>query len=225
MEIKYDYKKFDPESLDTKNIDRLAVEQVPEGSRVLDIGCATGFMGEYLIKKKKCFVYGVEKRDPELQIANKKLTGAINIDVNEEEFVDKIFESFGNDKYDVIMMTSVIEHLVNQTKFLNKCRRLLKKNAIVVVSTPNVAHWTIRLSLLFGKFNYSEYGILDNTHLHLYTIDTFRKLFDGSGYSMRKLLIDPVGGGFPKISGILAKWFPGLFAYQILAVAGKTDKV
>lgn len=219
MKVKYDYKKFMPSSLDSENVDRLAVERVPCNARVLEIGCATGFMGEYLIKEKKCLVYGVENRMPEAKVARKRLIDVIFADIEEESCLSKIRKLVGDIKFDVILATSVIEHLKDQSKFLIVCKRLLKQNGIIIVSTPNIAHWTMRMSLMRGNFDYSEYGILDNTHLHLFNIKTFRKLFEDNGYNVKELLIDSVGGGYPRISRLLGKLLPNMFAYQILIVA------
>jgi len=221
--IKYDYTGFNPQTLDSENIDRLALEEVPFGSLVLDIGCATGFMGEYLFKKKKCFVYGIDNREGELVKAKKRLTKAILLDIEKEGSVKNILKESKSEKFDVILATSVIEHLRNPSLFLENCKKLLKPQGIIIVSTPNIAHWTIRLSLLRGNFNYEEYGILDNTHLHLFTIKTFCQLFEKNRYKIKELLIDSVGGGYPRISKFFSKWFPGIFAYQILIVARNSD--
>jgi O-antigen biosynthesis protein len=218
LKIKYGYKKFNPNSLDPENIDRLAVDKIPENSRVLDIGCATGYIGEYLIREKKCLVYGVEKRSDEANIAKKILTEVISADIEQESSVKRILDLVKGEKFDVILATSVIEHLKDQSGFLRNCKKLLKQNGIIAASTPNIAHWTMRLSLLKGNFDYTEYGILDNTHLHFFTVKTFLQLFEKNNFAVKELLIDSVGGGYPRISRILAKWFPRIFAYQILIV-------
>jgi len=217
--IKYDCRDFDPKTLDVENIDRLAVENVLPGSLVLDVGCATGFMGEYLIKEKSCQVFGIEKRLEEAAIAKNKLNGMLIADVEDEDNLRSILQLTKNKKFDVILATSVIEHLVNPVKFILSCKKILSPKGIIIASTPNMAHWTIRLALLCGKFDYSNYGILDNTHLHFFTINTFCSLFADNKYKVRKLLIDSVGGGYPRFSRFFSKWFPGLFAYQILVVA------
>lgn len=219
MKIKYDYKEFNPRNLDPENIDRLAVEKVPNNTRVLDVGCATGFMGDYLIKEKKCYVYGFEKSKSEAEVAKNKLTQIMLGDIEEEASAEKILNSVQSKKFDVILATSVIEHLKDASLFLRNCKKLLKPKGIIIASTPNIAHWTMRKSLLGGNFDYTEYGTLDNTHLHLFTIKTFRQLFEENKYTVKELLIDSVGGGYPKISRLLAKLFPAIFAYQILIVA------
>lgn len=219
VKIKYDYRDFNPEILDKQNIDRLALDQVPENSKVLDIGCATGFMGKYLIQHKGCKVYGVEIRLNESIVAKNNLNRVAVIDIEEKTAVKEILAMTNNIKFDAILATSIIEHLKDTDQFLKLCSQLLKPNGILIVSTPNIAHWSMRLSLLIGNFDYSEYGILDNTHLHFFTIKSFRKLFQKNGYIIKDLLIDPVGGGYPSISRFFSKFFPEIFAYQMLIVA------
>lgn len=223
MKVKYDFKNFMPENLEPENIDRLAVEKVPDNATVLDVGCATGFMGKYLIREKKCRVYGIEKNIDEAKVAEKRLTGVILADIEQEGVENDILKLVKNKKFDVILATSIVEHLRDSSIFLNNCKKLLKPNGIIIASTPNIAHWSIRMSLLKGNFDYKEYGILDNTHLHFFTIKTFRQLFEKNKYVIRELLIDSVGGGYPRISRLLAKWFPAIFAYQILIIAQKIE--
>lgn len=217
----YDFPDFNPEKLHPLNIDRLAVGKIPSGSLVLDIGCATGFMGKYLIENKSCKVYGVEVDKVQAEIAEKNLSGVLTGSVEETESIKKINKMTKNKKFDVILATSLIEHLTDPDQFLKVMRNLLKPQGIIIISTPNIAHFSTRTSLLRGKFDYTEYGILDRTHLHFYTINTFKKIFKENGYRILEFLIDPVGGGYPKISKILSKFSQGLFAYQMLIVANK----
>lgn len=113
MSVKYDFKDFNPEKLSPHNIDRLAIESVPDNSLVLDVGCATGFMGEYLKKKKGCKVFGIDLRDDEIKIAKKRLDGVIIGDIEKQESIDKLLKATKGKKFDVILATSLIEHLAN----------------------------------------------------------------------------------------------------------------
>ena len=83
MILKYHRDQVNLKSLDSQNIDRQIIESVPFGSFVLDIGCASGFIGEYLIKKKNCQVIGLEKRNIEGKIAQKRLSDIIIGDIEE----------------------------------------------------------------------------------------------------------------------------------------------
>lgn len=221
MKLKYHRENFNPTQLDPLNIDRLAVESIPQGSNVLEIGCADGFMGEYLIKSKDCAVIGIEKRKEEVKIAQQRLTRVILGDIEDKEKLESILKEIKDKKFDVILATSIIEHLVNPSRFIDIAKNFLKKEGIVIVSVPNIVHWSMRLSLLRGQFDYSEYGILDQTHLHFFTLKSIKSYFENNGFKIIKIKIDFVGGGYPKISRFLGIFFPKLFAYQILVIAKK----
>ncbi len=223
MSAKYSYTNFNPHKLSLHNIDRQAIDFVPVSSLVLDIGCATGFMGAYLKKHKNCQVFGLEIRSEEIKIAKKYLDDVIKGDIVESKSISAILKKTKQKKFDVILATSVIEHVTNPSQALKNMLRLLKTNGLIIMSTPNIAHWSMRWDLFRGRFNYTEYGILDNTHFHLFTADNFKDLFLNEGLKIEKFLIDAEGGGYPRISLILAKFFPKIFAYQMLIVARKTN--
>jgi hypothetical protein len=105
-----------------------------------------------------------------------------------------------------------------------------------VVTVPNVANITVRLALLFGRFEYAPRGILDNTHLRFYTRRSARRLLQHNDYEVEKqtVTVMPVElalGESPRrwwmraVNCLLAgfTWmFPGLFGYQVLLVASST---
>lgn len=205
---------FNPELLDPLNIDRQSVDLIPDGSKVLEIGCATGFMGEYLIKKRRCYVVGVESGVDEAKVAREKLNIVIEGDIEGTNVLRSI-----NGKFDVVLASAIVEHLKDPWQDVSTWKRFLKKNGFLIITTSNIAHWSIRLKILQGSFDYEDYGILDNTHLRFFTIKTFKELIVNGGYEIKRFSIDPVGGGFPKISKILSNFFPNLFAYQMLIKA------
>jgi len=73
-----------------------------------------------------------------------------------------------------------LEHLRNPWRVLEETQQLLKSEGYIVVSIPNIAHGAIRLALLQGRFEYTELGILDNTHLRFFTRKTVEQLFERS---------------------------------------------
>lgn len=205
---------FNPDKLDLLNIDRQSISQIPPGSSVLEIGCATGFMGEYLIKNKGCTVLGVEYRKDEVRMARGRLNKVIQGDIEDRNTIMRIKE-----KYDIVFASAIIEHLKDPWSALRTWRTFLKKTGYLIITTSNIAHWSIRLKILQGKFDYEEYGILDNTHLHFFTIDSFRTLLIDSGYRIDYFSIDSVGGGFPRLSKFFSRFLPNFFAYQMLIKA------
>lgn len=209
---------FDPKRLSSHNINKQSMQMVPEGSRVLEIGCATGFMGEYLIKKKKCKVYGVELGLDEARQAKKKLTHVVVGDVENKETILKIKKL---EKFDVVYAAALIEHLKDPWEALRVWKTFLKTGGHIIISTSNITHWSQRLKFLKGTFTYTEFGILDNTHLRFFTTNSFKKLVTDTGYTIERFGIDAEGGGYPRVSLLGSKIFPNVFAYQMVIKAAK----
>ena len=94
----------------------------------------------------------------------------------------------------------------------------------MVLSTPNVANWAMRLSLLVGRWQYKDRGILDRTHTHLFTRHTLVETLELAGYRVVELDFTvpvPYVGG-PKVERLahaLGHVRPQLFAYQFLVSA------
>ncbi|HNP89652.1 MAG: bifunctional 3-demethylubiquinone-9 3-methyltransferase/ 2-octaprenyl-6-hydroxy phenol methylase [Microgenomates group bacterium ADurb.Bin219] len=215
--MKYFYKgKFNLQKLHPLNIDYQTVSRIPCGCRVLEIGCADGFMGEYLMKKKKCSLVGVEIDQKAGKKARARGLEIIEGDIEQPEVYRKlkIFPPF-----DIILASSIIEHLKEPGQSLVNWKKFLKTNGFLIVTVPNIAHWAARLKILSGKFDYEKYGIFDENHLRFFTEKSFKKLISSAGYKIEFFGIDPVGGGFPKISRFLSLFFPKLFAYQMIIKA------
>lgn len=219
MKIKYDYPDFNPKRFNRQNIYRLVIERIKPHSLILDVGCATGYLGQYLMKEKDCWVCGLEKDKEATKVAQKRLGKIIIGDIEDKEMIKKIIKAMRGVKFDNILAVELIEHLKDHSQVLINLKSLLKPTGYFIATVPNITHWSVRLALLKGEFDYQDYGILDNTHLHFFTSKNFKKLFVDCGFEIKELVIDPVGGGYPRISRFLAKFFPNLFAYQMLIVA------
>ena len=83
--------------------------------------------------------------------------------------------------YDAIVLADVIEHLRAPENVLRGLLPKLSPSGRIVLSVPNVAHWSVRLSLLRGRFRYEETGLLDRTHLRFFTRETLRELIGNVG--------------------------------------------
>lgn len=213
--IKYGNKiVFQPEKLHPLNIDRQTIDLVQSNSNILEIGCATGFMGGYLKKHKNCKVTGVELREEEANIAKKHLDNVIIGNIEETEIQDNIIG-----KYDIILASALVQQLKDPKKTTTQWKKFLKKDGYLLITASNIAHWTTRKEILLGNFSYEDYGLMDDAHLRFYTINSFKKLIEDSGYKIINFKIDPVGGGYPKISSIMSNISPGLFTYQMLIKA------
>ena len=154
--------------------------QVPDGSRVLDAGCSTGYLSEQLVRRG-CTVTGLELDPVAAAVAEQFCERVIIGDV---ERMDLPFEP---DEFDVVLGGDIIEHLRDPQAALARLRPFLRPGGRLVLSTPNIANWAIRLSLLAGGFDYTDRGILDRTHAHLFTRRSLLRCIEGAGYRLAVL--------------------------------------
>ena len=207
--------------LDFASTHSLAFEQVPDGSVVLDLGCADGHLSERLHRAKRCKVYSVDV-DEGRSVAGCEYRAC---DLN-TALPDVPWEEL-----DVVVLLDVIEHLDDPEGFLERLRLKLSGNDTVrvIVSSGNVCFFVTRLMVLLGQFNYGQRGILDITHRRLFTVKSLERVLRYEGYSVLRRM--PVPGPYPLAIGlnivsrflvaanrVLARFFPGLFAYQALFV-------
>lgn len=185
------------------------IDLVGEKKKVLDVGCATGYLDEYL-KKNSCYVAGIEIDEEAAKIARNFCDEVIVGDVEEIEELDypKAF-------FDVIIYADILEHIKRPDILLIKFRDYLAPNGYVVASIPNVARFSTRLRLLFGKFKYKDAGIIDKTHLRFFTLKTTKHLFENALYKVEK--IDYTGNFTDRLK--LTKILPTWFACQFIIVA------
>ena len=134
-------------------------------------------------------------------------------------------------------MLDVIEHLKDPEMFLERVRAQFDHSPkTLVLTTPNIAFFVLRVMLLFGQFNYGKVGILDRTHTRLFTFRGIRQLLKDSGF--RIVAVRGVPAPFPKVlgSGVLGKaalqanlalirLSKTLFSYQIFVLARSTPDV
>ncbi|MBD2604846.1 methyltransferase domain-containing protein [Scytonema hofmannii FACHB-248] len=165
------------EGLDENTSLRKMFYLIGDNQRVVDFGCATGYFAQ-LLKKKGCIVTGVDINSDALKVAEQYCTEVIVADL---DFVS-VTEILPRQEFDVAVFGDVLEHLRNPWKILEETKQILKKDGYIVASIPNIAHGAIRLSLLEGRFEYTELGILDNTHLRFFTRKTVEELFERPGY-------------------------------------------
>lgn len=183
--IKYHQDHIDFESLNQNNIDRIQLEMIPAKSHVLEIGCATGYMTEYLAGDKQCRVLGVEPVQEQAELARKRgltvITGLIDSRDTQEQLTSHTRE---HGLFDTIFMSQVIEHIGDPAATLRVLKGLLSPDGYLVISTCSIVHWKCRLQILLGRWEYEDYGIFDRTHLRFFTIRSFRQLLEESGYTV-----------------------------------------
>lgn len=205
---KYKYATFNP----------YIYNQIPKGIKVLDVGCATGLLGKKLRKQKPPqYLAGIEKDKQMAKIAKRFYHKVIICDL---EQIKKL--SFKKKYFDVIVLSDVLEHLKDPLLTLKTIIPYLKENGFLLISVPNIAFISLRLALLFGKFDYdSKGGLLDERHLRFFTRSGIIRLLKQANLKIIFLngynLVKP-RFYFLKILGL---FFPTIFSLQFLVKAKK----
>jgi len=187
--------------------------------RVLEIGCASGYVSEYLSRQRDCVVTGVEIEPDAASIAGQFCEKVIVGDIENDEVLKQIT---GN--YDVIILADILEHLRNPTRVLIALRDKLLPDGFILISLPNVAHYSVRFKLLLGKFEYTDGGLLDKTHLRFFTLKSARRMIHEAGYTiehfdmnMSYTYLGRFLGRMPRFYRVvlsLMKIAPNFFGYQ-----------
>jgi SAM-dependent methyltransferase len=185
--------------------------------RVLDVGCSSGYLAERL-QARGAAVVGLEVDE---RAAAEARRFCESVRVGDVETMDLPFEPAS---FDVILCGDLIEHLRDPQAFLERVRPLLKADGRLVLSTPNVANWAMRLSLLFGRFRYTDRGLLDRGHTHLFTRKTLQECLVAAGYRITRLdFTVPVPAlATPRVEALahsIGRLRPSLFAYQFVVEA------
>jgi 2-polyprenyl-3-methyl-5-hydroxy-6-metoxy-1,4-benzoquinol methylase len=181
----------------------LALGVVEAGSRVLDLGCAGGYLGASL-RKAGCEVTGIDR----FPLPEGNDLDAFHLhDLNDPDLPVDVSE------FDYVLLLDVIEHLRSPERFMERLAAAMAPHTKLVVSTGNVAFAVPRTLLLAGQFNYGKRGILDLTHTRLFTFATFRRLLDGAGFAL--LDVRGIQAPFP----VALRLRKQLFSYQIFVVA------
>jgi O-antigen biosynthesis protein len=216
---------FNPATAHPDESHSIQVRYIPAQSRVLELGCASGYMSGYLEQVLGCRVTGLEYDPTAAAIAAKRCSEVHIVDLDTP---DALKVAGPSAPYDVLYAANVLEHLKYPEHVLQQAYSLLKPNARLIVALPNIANWQFRLRLLAGKFDYVNYGVMDKTHLHLYTAKTGRELLESQGYQVDEMQIagSLLQHTLNSIARRLHRPLPkpilaNLFAYELIYIARK----
>ena len=197
-------------------------EEGLKGKKVLELGIGDASLTKRM-HEQGAIVDGLEFDPVYIELAKPYCNRIISGDL------DKVEALVIDNDYDIIVAADILEHLVNPEYVLSKLKTHMKKDGLLVVSLPNVANIYVRMSLLFGRFNYHSKGLLDKTHLHFYTIRTASSMLTKTGWKIidRNVTAMPLAIVFPFLRLKAFRWllqvlygitrlFRGLFAYQSL---------
>ena len=200
------------------------VSAIRPDSRVLDLGCSQGLLARPLLEKN-VHVIGVDVGPGE------RLARELS-QYHQHDLEQPLEIPFERD-FDYVVCADVIEHIRNRTQLLRGARRYLKPAGRLIISTPNIALWFYRLSLFVGRFEYGPRGVLDETHVHLFTGATFRREVEKAGFEVVRqrvtalpfeIVFESTGRSrlvrmMASTYHLLARAWPSMFAYQYVLEA------
>jgi methionine biosynthesis protein MetW len=178
--VRVDPLRYDRQTPDRWESTGILLSMIPVGARVLDVGCGTGSITRLIRDLRGAEVLGIEPNGERARLAGER-----GLQVVHGVYEDAIVQRHGT--FDVVLFADVLEHLVDPAATLRAVRGALGDGGRVLASIPNVAHWSVRLSLLAGRFDYQPTGIMDATHLRWFTRAGVERLFRESGYRMERM--------------------------------------
>ena len=171
------------------------------GKNILDVGCATGYVGEKL-KNNGNYVVGLDLSPEAIKRAKEKLDEAyvFNLESGLDFPVRKNF--------DLIIMSEVIEHLFLPQETIKRLVKIIKPHGRILISTPNFLHIANRKRFLLGDFHYDASGVFDEGHIRFFTYKSVISMMKDLGFLL--------AGENHVFSPNFISSFPGLFAYQFV---------
>ena len=115
---------------------------VPQGARVLDLGCGDGALLDQLQRERGCSGYGIEIDDANVLACEQRGVNVIQLNLEEG------LALFEDQSFDVVLQLDTMQHLRNTERMLRETARV---GHIGIVSFPNFAHWPNRLSVVRGR--------------------------------------------------------------------------
>lgn len=179
----------------------------------------------------------ISERGPSVTATDRNDLGDIpGIRFVKEDLNGRFDETFGKGSFESIIALDVIEHLFSPEDAAQRLHRVLKGGGTLYASTANIGYFVMRLTHLFGWFNYGKKGILDRTHHRLFTIRSFRRFLENAGFSVTAVrgfgppISDGIGDSLmlriiDRICMVLAKHAPTLFAFNFLLVAKRMPSI
>lgn len=148
-------------------------ELIEDGSRILDIGTGNGILADILKHKlTRIIIDGIEVNEFAGKLSRPKYRKFYQGDVR------KLFKIFQDEQYDYIILADIIEHMANPYLFLKKLVNITSEDTKIILTVPNIAFGSVRISLLNGDFEYSDSGILEKTHLRFFNIKTLKQMLE-----------------------------------------------
>ena len=149
---------------------RLIARLVPEGARVLDLGCGDGALLDLLQRERGCSGYGVEIADGNVLQCVRRGVDVIQLNLDEG------LAMFDDASFDVVLQIDTLQHLRNAEVMLRETARV---GRIGIVAFPNFAHWPNRISIARGRMPVTRrlpYQWYDTPNIRVGTFKDFEVL-------------------------------------------------
>jgi len=205
----------------------LLAEQVPDGARVLDLGCGSGSLLAWLMAERGCTGTGVEiDPDKVLRAIRRTLSGSIStpdkvlrairrgVPVIEQD-VDRGLGEFADGSYDVCVLSRTIQTIQRPERVLREMGRIA---GLLIVSVPNFGWWGHRLRLLGGRMPMSKelpYSWYDTPNLRFTTLVDLEGLFDTLGFTVVRRFTFTEDGRRLRTKGVRANLTAGAAVYVL----------
>jgi 2-polyprenyl-3-methyl-5-hydroxy-6-metoxy-1,4-benzoquinol methylase len=161
--------------------------------RILDIGCGAGVFGGLLKEARgpehAPEIWGVEMDPRAAALAESRLDRVLCGDVF------TVLSQLEGQRFDAVVMNDVLEHLADPQELLRALPALLSEGGCLVASIPNVRYFFNVMGLAWhGRWEYTDEGILDRTHLRFFTRSSICLLLEECGFRVENLRgINPTG--------------------------------
>ncbi|HZU29389.1 MAG TPA: class I SAM-dependent methyltransferase [Bryobacteraceae bacterium] len=192
------------------------------GRRVLDLGCAGGYLSRLLAERG----YSVTAVDVPGSPPPALPSSVSYLEADLDQGLPRV-----EDHFDFVICADLLEHLRNPDRLLRDIREQMKPGGMLVGSLPNSGNIYFRLNVLFGRFPMDDRGLFDRTHVHFYMWRGWNELLERNGFritTVRPTVIpfslalpgsSGVGRAVESVYALLARAWKKLFAYQFVVLA------
>ena len=129
----------------------------------LEIGCGNGFMLEEALKLGFKNVKGIEPSKEAISFADDKIKNFIKHGIFDENYIE-------NEKYDLVFIAMIIEHVVDSNKFLESIYNVLKPGGVVICICHNERHF-------LAKILKENHPIINDEHVAVFNEKALNLIF------------------------------------------------
>jgi len=146
---------------------------------LLDIGCGTGALGKNAARLLGCRVVGIEQNAAVARLAESVLDRVL---------VGDVMQLDPGERFNCVTCLDLLEHLAEPRQLLARIAdNYLAPGGCLILSVPNVGHWSLVVDLLAGRWDYVPAGLLCKTHLRFFTLHSLTELLADCGLAITRL--------------------------------------